>query len=361
MGMEAGLDAGDPPGLPVSQAKKRTLEELFKPPLDLMHQGDWQSARDVATSSGRWLLVNIQDSREFQCQVLNRDLWSNPAVKTIIQEHFVFWQQYKESDEAERYMTFYQIDSWPYVAVIDPRTGEKMVTWSKIDATAFPELMTEFLSLHPNLESPAKEPPRKKARTGTILEQDEEAQMEAAIRASLQETLATRDDEDDDIETFSDEDSNLSVRVNGDKSEDVVTNGNDRLGDKEEDDDHDDDTDWENYLGADTDPVANIMIRFPDGSRDNWKQPGSSRLKALVLYVRGKGFSLEDHEIVTNFPGRVITDLNLMDTVKEAGLFPQETVFVQLKTRIKRRYHIGAVIDLKEMNLCPPNLNLCNK
>ena len=36
--MEAGLDAGDPPGLPVSQAKKRTLEELFKPPLDLMHQ-----------------------------------------------------------------------------------------------------------------------------------------------------------------------------------------------------------------------------------------------------------------------------------------------------------------------------------
>ena len=64
----------------------------------------------------------VQDSREFQCQVLNRDLWSNPAVKSIIQEHFVFWQQYKESDEAERYMTFYQIDSWPYVAVIDPRS-----------------------------------------------------------------------------------------------------------------------------------------------------------------------------------------------------------------------------------------------
>ena len=28
-------------------------------------------------------------------QVLNRDLWSNPGVKAIISEHFVFWQQYK--------------------------------------------------------------------------------------------------------------------------------------------------------------------------------------------------------------------------------------------------------------------------
>ncbi len=42
-------------------------------------------------------------------QVLNRDLWSNPGVKTIIREHFVFWQQYKEADEAERYMTFYKV------------------------------------------------------------------------------------------------------------------------------------------------------------------------------------------------------------------------------------------------------------
>ena len=28
-----------------------------------------------------------------------------------------------------------------------------MVTWSKIDSTTFPELITEFLSLHPRFES----------------------------------------------------------------------------------------------------------------------------------------------------------------------------------------------------------------
>ena len=171
--MEDRLDAG----LPVSKSKKKTLEELFKPPLDLLYQGDWQSAREHASSSGRWLLVNIQNPQEFQCQVLNRDLWSNPGVKVIIKEHFVFWQQYKESDEAQRYMTFYTITDWPYVSIIDPRTGENMVTWSQIEAATFPELITEFLTLHPSLDTPVKEPPRKKMKSENILEMDEDAQM----------------------------------------------------------------------------------------------------------------------------------------------------------------------------------------
>ena len=47
-------------GLPVSKSKKKTLEELFKPPLDLMYQGNWQAARDHADKTKRWLLVNIQ-------------------------------------------------------------------------------------------------------------------------------------------------------------------------------------------------------------------------------------------------------------------------------------------------------------
>jgi len=174
--------------------------------------------------------------------------------------------------------------------------------------------------------------------------------MAAAIKASLQETLKAEEEDNTDIETFSDEDSNLGFsshkgengggektkqvencsNVNG--SDEVVTNGNDRLIDNDNHDNQDEDeSEWKKYLGPDTDPVANVVIRFPDGSRDSWKYPSSSRLKALVMFVKSKGYSLDDHEIVTNFPRRVITDLELTSTVKEAGLFPQETVFVQLK------------------------------
>lgn len=58
----------------------------------MTYKGDFQMARDAATNANKWLMVNIQDACEFQCQVLNRDVWSNEAVKTILREHFIFWQ-----------------------------------------------------------------------------------------------------------------------------------------------------------------------------------------------------------------------------------------------------------------------------
>ena len=51
-------------------------------------------ARIAGQSSNKWLLVNLQDSTEFSCQVLNRDLWSNEKVKKVIRNNFIFWQVY---------------------------------------------------------------------------------------------------------------------------------------------------------------------------------------------------------------------------------------------------------------------------
>ena len=111
-------------------------------------------------------------------------------MKTIVREHFIFWQvgkkkknaahlegkltflpndnqQYKESEDAQRYMTFYPVTEWPHVSILDPRTGENLVTWSKVpDAGCFCELVTEFLTLHPSLEtdSAGGEPSKKKQK-----------------------------------------------------------------------------------------------------------------------------------------------------------------------------------------------------
>ena len=51
------------------------------------------------------------------------------------------FQQYKENEEAQRYVTFYPVSEWPYVAILDPRTGELMVTWQKLDAATFCDLV----------------------------------------------------------------------------------------------------------------------------------------------------------------------------------------------------------------------------
>lgn len=49
-------------------------------------------AKVAGEQEGKWLMVNIQDSKEFSCQQLNRDVWSNDAVRTILAGHFILWQ-----------------------------------------------------------------------------------------------------------------------------------------------------------------------------------------------------------------------------------------------------------------------------
>lgn len=53
-------------------------------------------------------MVNIQNVQEFACQVLNRDLWSNQAVKEIVSAHFVFWQVRNTSLDNDIYLIFFR-------------------------------------------------------------------------------------------------------------------------------------------------------------------------------------------------------------------------------------------------------------
>lgn len=45
----------------------------------------------------RWLLVNLQDSKEFGSQILNRDVWSDYRVRELINQRFIFMQVFIEA------------------------------------------------------------------------------------------------------------------------------------------------------------------------------------------------------------------------------------------------------------------------
>lgn len=75
-----------------SQARTKRLEDLFRPPCDILFLGSFIEARERAKDVNRWLLVNVQNSQEFACQILNRDVWPNSQIREIIKDHFVLWQ-----------------------------------------------------------------------------------------------------------------------------------------------------------------------------------------------------------------------------------------------------------------------------
>lgn len=157
----------------------------------------WDEARDQGKEELKWLLVNLQDMTDFNCQALNRDIWKNPAVADLIRENFVFLQYAKDDPQAEQYITFYfpnqsheNPNNYPHVSIVDPRTGEQVKVWSGLpfpSATEFHAQLAEFLDRY-SLAANAKNPVVKTKRPERTVDVDrmtEEEMLEMALKNSL--------------------------------------------------------------------------------------------------------------------------------------------------------------------------------
>ncbi|XP_042063002.1 plant UBX domain-containing protein 7-like isoform X1 [Salvia splendens] len=105
------------------------LASLYRPPFAIMYHGPFEKAKDHARVQNKWLLVNMQSTKEFSSHMLNRDTWANEAVAQTIKTNFIFWQVYDDTEEGSKVCTYYKLDSIPVIMVIDPITGQKMRSW----------------------------------------------------------------------------------------------------------------------------------------------------------------------------------------------------------------------------------------
>ena len=174
------------------------LAEMYRPPFEIMSRLPWDAAREEGRENEKWILINIQDSSIFDCQVLNRDLWKDPTVQETIKEHFIFLQYSKDDPRATPYLQYYfqahdMGDNYPHIAIVDPRTGEQMKVLSSgppvVKPADFLIQLHEFLdrySLKVNVRNPvAKRKPEKKEKTVDAM--TEEEMLEVAMRNSLGE------------------------------------------------------------------------------------------------------------------------------------------------------------------------------
>ena len=88
------MDDDDDVAVVARPQEPANLTDMFSPPTHLIHRaGGFQGARAMAKDSKRWLLVNIQSNGEFASHALNRDVWRDELVESLVGEGFIFWQQ----------------------------------------------------------------------------------------------------------------------------------------------------------------------------------------------------------------------------------------------------------------------------
>jgi len=127
------------------------LSDLFKPPTDLLFNGDWQMAKMRAGQENKWLLLNVQSNDEFASHRLNRDTWGHDAVRELIQGMFLFYQQNSAVAEGRQLASAYRLSSLPAVLVVDPVTGAKLYERTGfVDPEKLIEELVPFMEHGPN-------------------------------------------------------------------------------------------------------------------------------------------------------------------------------------------------------------------
>ncbi|CAN4086156.1 unnamed protein product [Withania somnifera] len=107
-----------------------SLVFLYRPSYELLYEGPFEYAKDAGAARNKWLLVNVQSTKEFSSVMLNRDTWANEIVAQAIKSNFVFWQEDEDTEEGKKVCSYYKLHSLPVILVIDPITGQKMRSWN---------------------------------------------------------------------------------------------------------------------------------------------------------------------------------------------------------------------------------------
>lgn len=158
----------------------------------------WDEVRAEGKEALKWIMVNLQDMNDFNCQALNRDIWKDDAVKDLVSENFLFLQYDKDYPDAEEYIQFYfpgqgheNPDNYPHVSIIDPRTGEQVKVWSGRpfpSARDFHAELAEFLdrySLAANSKNPVAKASARKPQPVDVERMTEDEMLEMALKNSM--------------------------------------------------------------------------------------------------------------------------------------------------------------------------------
>ncbi|KAL2316021.1 UB Xdomain protein Ubx2 [Schizosaccharomyces pombe] len=280
-----------------SSSRASRLAKLFRPPYDIISNLSLDEARIEASSQKRWILVNLQTSTSFECQVLNRDLWKDESVKEVIRAHFLFLQLLDDEEPGMEFKRFYPVRSTPHIAILDPRTGERVKEWSKSFTPAdFVIALNDFLEGCTLDETSGRKNPLGAKSQKPVEAMSEDEQMHKAIAASLGNGNSTTESQG--------ESSSQQAESHG-VADDTVHKIDSAECDAEE--------------PSPGPNVTRIQIRMPNGARFIRRFCLTDPVSKVYAYVKGVAEGADKQPFSLTFQRKSLWT-SLDSTIKEAGI-----------------------------------------
>lgn len=251
------------------------------------------------------------------------------ALAAFVNENFVAWGGNIRASEGFKMSNSLKASRFPFCAVVMAATNQRIALLQQVEGPKSPEEMLTILQKVLEESAPVLVAGRLEAeerRTNMRLREEQDAAYQAALEADQarerqkreeQERLEReaaeaerkRKEEEEALERAAHEAAEKEAALARMRQEKALS-----LGDEPE-------------KGPN---VTQVLVRFPNGERKERRFHSTSTIQSLYDYVDSLGcLETENYSLVSNFPRVVYGPEKLSSSLKEAGLHPQASLFVE--------------------------------
>lgn len=98
--------------------------ENFNPTTDhIRYKGNFNGAKKFSVKKNKLLIINMQLEDDINSMNLNRNIWNDELIISIIENKYTFMQLYSKNKSCKQLANFYNIFEFPSILIINPLTG----------------------------------------------------------------------------------------------------------------------------------------------------------------------------------------------------------------------------------------------
>ncbi|XAR70131.1 hypothetical protein NMG60_11026899 [Bertholletia excelsa] len=254
------------------------------------------------------------------------------ALAAFVNENFVAWGGSIRASEGFKMSNSLKASRFPFCAVVMAATNQRIALLQQVEGPRSPEEMLTVLQRVLEESAPVLVAARLDAeerRNNIRLREEQDAAYQAALEADQAREQQRKEEEERrareaaEAERKQKEEEEARDRAAREAAEKEAALARMRQ---------------EKALALGAEPekgpdVTQVLVRFPTGERKGRRFHSTATIQTLYDYVDSLGcLEVENYSLVSNFPRVVYGQEKLSLSLKEAGLHPQASLFVELNS-----------------------------
>lgn len=260
-----------------------------------------------------------------------RETLCSEVVVQFLDANFVCWGALANRGEGLQMGATLQPASFPFCAIVAPASGDNLAVLQQIEGPVSPAELVEILQRTMEEQGlafgSARAKEKEKRRADQRLREEQDAAYAAALQADQEREILTKNLHS---EARVQKQAEASNRVNNEKDKQNATKiQHSKV--------------KEATTSRETQPkdvasrgngaqVTQILIRFPNGEKREQSFLSSDKVQAIYRYIDsvGLGGGVGNYRLISSFPRKVYGVDQMGLSLKDAGLHPRASLFLEL-------------------------------